>query len=77
MGGVADLTTSDEEKAAGVPSKEQGLHDAVTELAHWPSICVMSFFPFCCLFVAIVAYPCSLDYRLETSTIILRTRIVK
>ena len=31
---VADLiVTSDEEKAAGVPSKEQGLHDAVTELA--------------------------------------------
>lgn len=67
MDGVADLTTSDEEKAAGVPSKEQGLHDAVTELAHWPSICVMS----------LVAYPCSLDHRLETSTIILRTRIAK
>lgn len=32
MDGVADLTTSDEEKAAGVPSKEQGLHDAGTEL---------------------------------------------
>ena len=37
MDGVADLTTSDEEKAAGVPSKEQGLHDAVTEL---PSLAV-------------------------------------